>query len=108
MCVCVYLLAPARSHKVTVSLMLPFSSLPPSLSWIHICKDYVNQYCTAIDSSFRSFGVSRHNTNYYFPQRREEGSADGCDRALRLGPANWILMIQVSFLEHLFKPPVEI
>ena len=39
---------------------------------------------------------------------RKDVSADSRDRVLWLGPANWVLMIQVSFLERCSLPPGEI
>lgn len=56
----------SQGHSFTdASLFLPHS-------WIPIRKDYVNQYCTTIDSSFDPL-VSRHNTNYFFPAARRGG-----------------------------------
>lgn len=38
----------------------------------------------------------------------EDGSADSCDGVLCPSPANWILMIQVSFCEHCSLLPTDI
>lgn len=101
-CLCESALRSFISTDASVSLL----SLTPS--WIHICEESVNQCCITIDSS--SAPSVRRGTikTIFLPQRRGKGSADGSGRALCCGPADRVLMIHVSFLEHLFQPPVVI
>lgn len=102
MCWCKSALRSFISTDASVSLL----SLTPS--WIHICEDSVHHCCITIDSSSDPSACRGTIKTIFLPQRRERGSAESSDRARCCGPADRILIIHVSFLEHLFQPPVVI